>query len=274
MKFSVSMSVYQHDDPVFFRQALQSIINQTLAPSEIVLVVDGPVPDATHAIIAEHEASHEAFVVIKLAQNVGHGNARKIGLERCKYDLVALMDSDDLSLPYRFEKQVACFEQDPALSIVGGFINEFIDTDDNVVGVREVPLDNEGIVDYLKSRCPMNQVTVMFKKSEVMKAGGYIDWFNEEDYYLWLRMYLKGCKFKNLGTNLVNVRASADYYRRRGGWRYFKSEFDLQRFMLSSKIIGYSQFIYNAMIRFVVQLILPNRVRGFIYQAIFRGKSG
>ena len=119
--------------------------------------------------------NEDYFNVIRLPENVGHGNARRTGLENCTYELVALMDADDISLPDRFEKQIRCFKEDNSLSIVGGNIKEFIDTTDNVVGIREVPQEDVEIKEYLKKRCPFNQMTVMFKNSEVQRAGGYKD---------------------------------------------------------------------------------------------------
>jgi len=268
--FSVSMSVYKYDKSDSFRRALDSIIMQTLPPSEVVLVVDGPVPSEIATVIKEYETKYGHLKVIWLENNVGHGNARRIGLDNCTYNIVALMDSDDISVPDRFEKQRKCFEEDKELSIVGGYIQEFIGNVENVVGIRTVPLLDAEIKEYIKSRCPMNQMSVMFKKQDVMKAGGYLDWYCDEDYYLWIRMYLRGCKFKNLSDNLVNVRGGTEMYQRRGGWRYFKSEAKLQGYMLNKKMIGFSRYFFNVAIRFVVQVLMPNRIRGYIFSKLFR----
>ena len=271
--FSVSISVYKKDKPEFFRQALDSIINQTLPPSEVVLVVDGPVPNEIKMVIKEYETKHGYFKIIWIKKNVGHGNARRIGLDNCTYDIVALMDSDDISVSDRFEKQRKCFDKDKNLSIVGGYIQEFNDHVGNVVGVRTVPLFDAEIKEYIKLRCPMNQMSVMLKKTDVMKAGGYIDWYCDEDYYLWIRMYLKGCKFKNLSDNLVNVRGGKEMYQRRGGWRYFKSEAKLQTYMLDKGIIGFSRYLFNVAIRFVVQILMTNNMRGYFFSKFFRKKE-
>ena len=118
----------------------------------------------------------------------------------------------------------------------------------------------------------MNQVTVMFKKPDVIKAGGYIDWYGEEDYYLWIRLYKMGSKFRNLNENLVYVRVDSDSYRRRGGWQYFASEARLQGYMLKHNIIGYGRYIYNLIIRFGVQVLVPNRLREYIFRKLFRIK--
>lgn len=268
-KFSVSMCVYGKDNPAWFETAVESILNQTAKPDEVVLVVDGPVPDALNQIIEKYEAL-DFFRVIRFAENQGHGNARRAGLEACTHELVALMDADDISRPDRFEKQLARFGEDSSLSIVGGNIAEFIDTPENVVGFRIVPTTDEAIKAYMKKRCPFNQVTVMFKKSDVQAVGGYIDWFWEEDYYLWLRMYLAGQGFANVDGVLVDVRVGKEMYQRRGGRKYFKSEAKLQKFMLKNKIIGFGTYFMNVTKRLIVQVLLPNRLRGWVFQKFAR----
>ena len=268
-KFSVSMCVYGKDNPQWFETAVESVLNQSAKPDEVVLVVDGPVPEALDEIISKYEKM-DFFRIIRFAENQGHGNARRAGLEACENELVALMDADDISLPQRFEKQLACFSADPELSIVGGNIAEFIETPENVVGYRIVEETDAKIKEYMKKRCPFNQVAVMFKKSDVQAVGGYIDWYCDEDYYLWIRMYLAGYKFANVDEVLVNVRVGEDMYQRRGGWKYFKSEAKLQGFMLKHKVIGLLTYCINVSKRLIVQVLLPNRLRGWVFQKFAR----
>lgn len=272
--FSVSMCVYGGDNPIWFDTALWSVLNQTVQPNEIVLVVDGSVPSAIQSVIDSYSLLCEQkgilFRVIKLKNNCGHGVARKTGLENCKNELVALMDADDLSVPERFEKQLACFAQDPMLSIVGGNIQEFVTTPEICVGKRIVPQTDDEIKCYMKRRCPMNQVTVMFHKQAVQTVGGYQDWYCDEDYYLWIRMALAGKKFRNVPDILVNVRVGDEMYNRRGGWKYFKSETKLQLFMLKKGMIGLPRYIVNVSIRLVLQVLMPNTLRSFVFQKFAR----
>lgn len=271
MEFSVSMCVYEKDNPNHFRTAVNSILQQTLPPTEVVLVVDGPVTDELNEVILDFE-NRRLFRVIRLPVNQGHGKARRVGIENCNYGLVALMDADDISVPERFEKQIACFEQHPELSVVGGLIEEFVGNMSNSVGKRIVPEQDNEIQKYLKKRCPMNQVTVMLKKSDVEKAGGYLEWYCDEDYYLWIRMYLENMTFYNLQETLVKVRIENDMYQRRGGWKYFQSEAKLQKYMLKQKIILPVRYLYNVMIRLCVQVLMPNRMRGMIFRKFARTK--
>lgn len=269
IRFSVSICVYGKDDPQWFRRAVDSVVNQTLKPSEIVIVVDGPVPEELGMVINEYEKD-SLFKVVRLKQNRGHGEARRVGLDNCSNDLVALMDADDISLPERFKKQVSIFQNDPTLSIVGGNISEFIGNETNLVGYRIVPDQHKEICQYLKKRCPFNQMTVMFKKADVKNVGGYVDWYCNEDYYLWARMYIAGMKFANSPDVLVNVRVGKDMYKRRGGWKYFKSEARLQKFMLKKHIIGFPIYLINITKRFILQVMLPNSLRGYIFKKFAR----
>lgn len=270
-KFSVSMCVYDGDNPQWFHTAVDSILNQTAKPNEVVLVVDGPVPEDMDRIIREYEAK-TMFRVVRLEKNVGHGEARRVGLAECTNELVAIMDADDISAPNRFEKQLAVFAKNPDIAIVGGNITEFAGAPENVVGKRVVPEDDEGIKRYMKIRCPMNLVTVMFKKTSVEAAGGFIDWFCEEDYYLWLRMAQKDMQFANVSDILVNVRVGKEMYQRRGGFKYFASEAKLQKYMLDNQVIGFGTYLVNVVKRFVVQILLPNKLRSWAFQKFARSK--
>jgi len=268
-KFSVSMCVYGGDNPGWFRTAVDSILNQTAKPDEVGLVVDGPVPDALDAVITGY-AADPVFRVIRLEKNVGHGQARRTGLSACTNDLAALMDADDISAPDRFYKQLQLFAENPELTIAGGNITEFVDKPINIVGQRQVYVSDKEIKADMKKRCPMNQVTVMFRKSAADAVGGYIDWFCEEDYYLWLRLMLGGAVFANIPENLVNVRVGKEMYQRRGGWKYFKSEAKLQKWMLKNKVIGIWDYAVNVTKRLIVQVLLPNRLRGWVLQKFAR----
>lgn len=270
--FSVAMCVYGGDNAEWFDIALDSIVNQTLQPNEIVLVVDGPIPNEIQAVIDKYEKICVWGVFLKviyLEKNSGHGVARKCSLENCRFDIVALMDADDICVHNRFEEQLRVLIES-GTDIVGGDIAEFIGEKDKVVGYRKVPTSDIEIKQYIKFRCPFNQMTVMFRKSAYDTAGGYIDWYCDEDYYLWLRMLLSGCRFSNTGTVLVYARVGEEMYQRRGGWKYFVSEAKLQKFMLENNIITLPIYIVNILKRLIVQVFLPNKIRGWIFQKFAR----
>ena len=271
--FSVAISVYKNDDPVYFDIALQSITEkQTVRPDEVVLIVDGPIPETLSSVVDRYESKHKGFRVVRLPENKGLGNALQIAVAECRNELIARMDSDDIALPTRFEQQLKYFAENLQLDIVGGDITEFVGESSNIVGKRVVPADDADIKNYMKTRCAMNHVTVMFKKSAVLGVGNYKDWFWNEDYYLWIRMLENNCVFANTGTVLVNVRTGADMYQRRGGKKYFESEKGLQDYMLAHKLINRRTYCINVLKRWIVQVVLPNRIRGWVFRTFAREK--
>ena len=271
MKFSVLMSIYKSESPAYFVRAMESVLSQTLLPDEIVLVRDGEVPDSLQKVIDEY-TKNPLVKYCPLLQNVGLGNALNEGLKAVSYEAVARMDTDDICASDRFEKQIRFLEENPDVVMVGGQISEFIDSEENIVAVREVPCTDEGIKDFLKARNPFNHQTVIFRRSAVDAVGGYVELHFLEDYYLWCRMYVNGGRFANLPDILVNVRTSEDLYKRRGGWKYFKNYRCLEKYKKQAGITGSFQRFKNECVRFV-QSCTPNFVRKWGYKHIARKKA-
>ena len=269
-KFSVAMSVYKNDNPTDFVTAVNSIYYQTCPPDEIVLVIDGPIPNSLQEKIDELKEKLGIMKVVPFSENKGHAAARQGGLENASNELVAIMDSDDIAEPNRFEKQLKFMNEHPDITVAGSLIREFIGEPTNVVGVRAVPETDSEIKEYLKDRCPMNLQTVIYRKSKVMEVGGFIDWFCEEDYYLWIRLALAGQKFYNFQESFVKVRVGKEMYQRRGGKKYFQSEARLQKYMLDHKVITLPKYLYNVTIRWAVQVAMPNWLRGWIFRTFAR----
>jgi len=208
--------------------------------------------------------------VIKLKNNAGLGNALRIATEKSSFELIARMDSDDVSIHDRFEQQLNILVKHPEIDIIGGDITEFIGEEKNIVGKRTVPRTDGEIKEYMKKRCAMNHVSVMYKKSAVVAAGGYQEWFWNEDYYLWIRMQLNNAVFANTGTVLVKVRVGGKMYQRRGGKKYFNSEVSLQRYMLDQGMIRKTTFFINCGKRMMIQRILPSNIRGWVFRKFAR----
>lgn len=272
--FSIITSVYKNDKPDYVRVALDSmLVEQSVKPTEIVLVRDGLVPVTLEAVLNEYETRYpDVFNIIRLEQNGGLGNALKLGVEKAKYDIIARMDSDDICLSNRFELQLKYMELHPNVDIIGGQMTEFIDKPDNIIGKRIVPCTNDEIYNFMKNRCALNHVTVMFRKETVLKAGNYQDWFWNEDYYLWVRMMMNKCVFANLSDVLVNVRSGADQYARRGGRRYYESEKGIKKLQLENRMISKKEYIYYVAQRYILQILMPNWLRGWVFRKLARKK--
>lgn len=270
-KYSVLMSLYIKEDAENFRTAINSMINQTCPPEEIVLVEDGALTDELYVVINEIKEVHPGLITSVIHEkNQGLGLALQHGLEVSRNELVARMDTDDIAVPDRCEKQLIFMKENPDVAIVGGQIDEFINVESNIVGKREVPTTNKELKEYIQKRCPFNHMTVMFRKSDIMSVGNYKEWFLNEDYYLWIRLALANKKFANLPEILVHVRTGVDMYQRRGGMKYFVSERDIQKFMYEQGVIGYPRYVINVSERLILQVLMPNWLRGIVFRVFAR----
>lgn len=270
MKFSVLMSVYSKENPQFLDRSLESIsIGQLLKPDQIVLMLDGKLTQELYDVIEKYRILlGEIFEPIELQNNVGLSKALEIGVGYCKFELIARMDSDDISSPERFAKQVSFLDQNSEIDIVGSFITEFED-DENIIDSRRIlPTDPIELSVFARKRCPLNHVTVMMKKQMLLKAGNYEEFKGIEDYFLWGKMIKAGAKLANIDDFLVNVRAGKAMMERRGGVEYAMMEFRLQKKFLEIGFIGLFEFIRNVSIRFPIR-IAPKFLRSLIY-GIFR----
>ena len=185
MKFSVLMSLYIKENPQFLRECFESLVAQTRQADEIVLVFDGAVTPELESVVTEFETKLP-LKLVKLPQNRGLGKALNEGLLHCAYDWVFRMDTDDICVPDRFEKQVAFIEQYPETIIFGGQIAEFGENVNDIVAYRNVPTSAQEIIKFTQKRCPFNHMTVAYQKSAVINCGGYEDL--QEDYYLWIKL--------------------------------------------------------------------------------------
>ena len=265
------MSLYYKENPKYLCEALDSMINQTVKPDEIVMVYDGPLTEELYQIMDRYITQNpNLFTIVNNEKNLGLGLSLRKGLVTCKNELIARMDTDDISKNYRCEEQIKLFDKIPSLDIVGGNIGEFIDSPEKIVSYRKVPTKDNEIKQFMKFRCGFNHMTVMFKKSSVISCGNYIDWFFNEDYYLWIRMIENKCVFANIDDVLCYVRVGKEMYARRGGIKYFESEARLQKYMLDNKIITHKEYVLNIIKRFIVQIVLPNNIRGFLFKFFAR----
>jgi glycosyltransferase involved in cell wall biosynthesis len=267
LSLSVVMATCRRDVPEQLFCAGKSIFNQTRVPDELVLVFDGPV-DRSHELAVERISQLGLVRVLRLEHSLGPGGARHHGITAAAHEVVAVMDADDLSVPTRFEKQLALIEVGEA-DVVGAWIQEFEDQPGDMDVVRKVPESHEDAWRYAKRRSPMNNVTAMFLKTNYMEAGGYTTMRTLEDYDLYVRMLLKGARFRNLPEVLVHVRGGREMYKRRGGFAQIPIESAMLYRMYSSGFFTLGEFLSNWLIRTIMRL-LPNTIRRVAYQIILR----
>ena len=268
--YSVLMSVYHKEKPEYLKQAIESIQAQTYPTDDFVLVCDGPLNSELDAVITtKQQEMNGVLKVYRLDKNEGLGNALNAGINHCKNELVARMDSDDVAYPDRCEKQIDVFNTHPEVSICSGIVEEFT-TDPEVVDARRaLPETNAKIMEFAKKRNPFNHPCVMYKKSAVEAAGSYKDFYPLEDYYLWLRMLMAGYQGYNIQEPLLHMRAGSDMYMRRAGWKYAKTQAKLFKFMKDSGFIGNGQYIKSCVIR-SGSALAPNWLRKFMFEKVLR----
>ena len=269
MEFSVLIPIYKKEEPKHLRDSFESLFNQTLPATEIVLVEDGPLTSELDDIIINYQQSHPELKTVKLPENGGIGHALNEGLKHCSYDLVARMDADDICTPDRFETQVKFMESHPNYDIVGSWVDEFSDNISNILSTRQLPEDHEAIIQFGKKRNPMNHPTVMFRHQAVKAAGYYIHSPQVEDYDLWVRMMLRGSRFYNIQRSLLFFRMSDDFARRRGGWDYSRREIPLQISFYKMGYIGFWRMTANIFVRTIIRM-LPAKCRRKVYLKFLR----
>ncbi|EXE58333.1 MULTISPECIES: glycosyltransferase [Acinetobacter calcoaceticus/baumannii complex] len=269
--FSVLSSIYHKEHPAHFNACMESIWDkQTLKPTEIVLIEDGPLSPELDQIIAKwQEKLGKVLHIKKLEKNVGTGKAKNIGLQECTYDIVCIVDTDDIYVPERFEKQIKFLEKNPDVSIVGGQILEFVEDTQNPTGMRNVPLSNEDLRNYAKKQSPFNNMTITYRKSHILEVGGYQHHLWMEDYNLFLRVIAKGHKIQNLPDVLVYARIDNGMHGRRKGFQYIKSEKQLldlkKQLKLQNPLYANMLFLVRSAFR-----LLPANLLGKIYNTFLR----
>jgi len=265
MKISVVMSVYMRDDSIHLAMAIESLIKQTFIPDEIIIVGDGLLTADLYKVIKKYQDNHKIIKFISYEENKGPAFAWDLGIKESNNEWIARMDADDICEESRFETQLSYISDHPDLEIIGGYIKEFENDPNEVVGERKVPISPKKIYSFAKFRCPFNHVTVIFKKTSYEKAGGYKQITGFVDYYLWARMLNNNVSVSNIPEYLVRVRVGNDMIGRRSGYQYAKNECLLFIKMYKMRFINTLQLIRNIMIRLPLR-ILPKNIINQIYK--------
>lgn len=271
-KYSVLMSVYHKEKSEWLKISIDSMIKQTMKPSEFVIVEDGKLTEELEEVILEFEKQYpETFKIIRIKDNVGLGRALSIGIEKCKFDYIVRMDSDDYSYPTRVEEQFEILEEYPEIGIIGTNVNEFMDNIDNVISYVCLPEKNEDIIKFSKRRNPFRHPSVIYKKEEVLKAGNYRDFYLCEDYDLYIRMIKNGCECYNIQKPLVYMRIGKDFYKRRGGIKYLKTITKFKNMQLKEGYFSISDYI-KSIVPHIIVCLMPNQMREYVYKNMLRKK--
>jgi len=263
--YSVLMGVYEKDNPEYFDEALSSMLNQSYPSDDFVLVADGPLTKELQDIVDKYQSTHPEINFIQLEENLGQGRAFNIALKDCVHDYVARMDADDYSHPNRMEIQMTYLKEHPEIDLLSANIAEFVNERTNIVSHRNLPGEMKEIRKFANRFSPVNQPVTVFRKSKVIEAGSYQDFYRHEDYYLWVRMMLKGAQVANIQEVLLDYRLSSENLKRRTNWKTTKSAI---RFHFWKHKVGFTN-LFDTLLMSSVMLaifITPDKIFEWLYQ--------
>lgn len=268
MGISVLMSVYKKEKSEYFKASLESIMNQTLQPDEIVVIKDGPLTTELEEVLEEVSSRCDYLHTYQFEQNVQLGRALRKGVELCQHDLIARMDTDDIACPDRLQKQYDYMMSHENVAVVGGYMEEFCD-DNSFSNVKTMPCTAEELRAYARFRNPLNHMTVMFRKEAVLMVGNYRHYPFLEDYDLWSRILGMGYEISNLPEVLVRARVGNELYGRRGGFGYCKRYLGLRFEQHKLGLTNIIEWMIACAITIAVTVI-PSGARKQVYQNVLR----
>ena len=267
-KYTFLMSVYYKDNPEWLEESINSMLDQTVQPDEVLILKDGKLTKELEEVLNKYK-ENQIIKVIGFEKNRGLGPVLADGVKLAKNELIARMDSDDICDKERCEKQLKRFQENEKIDIVGGIVTEFVNSIENIVSIKGVPENDFQIYKYAKIRNPFNHPTVMYKKQKVIEAGNYQDNFRYEDYDLWIRMLMKGMKGYNIQENLVYMRVGDNFYNRRGGMKYLKTILKFRKEQYNRGFYNRREYIKSIIPHIIVSLI-PNSIRKIVYIKVLR----
>ena len=264
------MSVYKKEKPNFLKKSIESMLEQTRKPDEFIIIEDGPLNKSLYEVIDDFKNKHnKLFHIIRLEKNVGLGIALAVGVKNAKYDYIARMDSDDISIKTRIEKEINEFIKDDTLTLVGSNVDEFDGKINNIISHVVLPEEHNKILEFNKKRAPFRHPSIIFKKQDILNVGNYRDYKFFEDYDLYNRIIYKGYKCKNIQEPLVYMRTSSDFYKRRSGIKYAITMAKFRWEQYRMRVTNLFEFIIYTSGHFLV-CIMPNSLRKIIYKKLLR----
>jgi glycosyltransferase involved in cell wall biosynthesis len=264
LDFSLLIAVYSKDRAAYLHVSLESVWdNQTLRPSQIVLVCDGPLTlDLERVLLNWKSRLGDLLTEVRLPENKGLGSALNAGLGYCRHELVARMDADDISCPERFAIQVEFMLFNPSIDVASAYIEEFDDMDSRSF-VRRLPIVDRDIKRFAKKRNPISHPVVIYRREALLEVGGYPPLF-PEDYALWSLLIVKGYRFANIPKVLLKMRTGRDFIGRRG-FDLLRGEIRLLEYQRRIKFITWPEYFLSLGVRLALRLP-PASIRRWLYR--------
>lgn len=270
-KYSVLTTLYEKENPHYLRECLDSMLAQTIPPSEYVIVKDGPITTELQQVLDEYCQEYSIFKIIELKVNSGCGPASIVGMEACTNNFVARIDSDDISLPNRCELELEVLQKEEDLAVVGSDIIEFEEDPNNITAIKRMPATPEEIYKFGKYRNPFNHSTVMMRKNIVQRFGGYAPLRRSLDLELFTKLLLNGCKCRNINIPLVKFRTGSSRIKRKKNWTNFKCDLEVYKRNYDQNYISLFDYLY-VVFRQLIFFLMPTKLASYLYNLIYRQK--
>lgn len=262
------MSVYCKEKPEYLKQSIESILMQTYPTDDFVIVEDGKLTKELDQVLEQYSTNNSCIHLIKNEKNKGLGAALNQGIKSCKNELVARMDSDDISLPTRCERELKKFNENKQLDIVGSSIIKMSEDMKTIICIKNMPTSQEDIYKYAARRNPFNHPTVMYKKACVINNGGYSETRRGEDFRLFTQMVFQGAKCFNINEPLLKYRAADNQFERRTSWQDTKAVLGVINDNFHNGYINLFDY-FSVVILQLGAFVIPNKFGIFLYNRLF-----
>lgn len=274
-KFSVLIPVFYKANPVFFKEALNSILkHQSCKPTEVVIIVDGTPTNTIKEVLNNYQNLYPSQIKTTIIpEHKGTGYALKTGIKHCSYELIARMDADDIAVSNRFEKQLNFMKKHPEIDVLGSLIEVFNKKIGDLKEYRTTPELHNEIKKTAKYRSPVSHPTIMFKKSKVLAAGNYCnDFMYLEDYALWIAMLQNGAKFHNLQEVLLHFRYEnkEKSVLKRRGLNLTKTLLRFNKYAYKLKFYTKTEYYLYSLFRIIFHAFFPPTLFLWVHKKITR----
>lgn len=264
---AVILPVYKNDNETYLRLSINSILKQTYNNIHVYIGVDGPI-DLDLSTCLDEYSIYNKINIIYFKENRGLAATLNDLLQICfryKYEFIARMDADDISIPDRIEKQINFLKNNPDIDIVGGAIRE-IDSSGNFNGkIIKYPLTSDECKKMFAYRDPLAHPAVLFRRTFFNKVFGYRPEFRKnQDTMLWFDAFMNKCKIANIPDVVLSFRVSNDLYKRRKGFSFSKKLLANRLYINRSLHYSIKADIY-ALCMFFIRM-LPTPIIRFLYK--------
>jgi glycosyltransferase involved in cell wall biosynthesis len=270
-KIAVILPIYKGDKVSYVQLSIDSILNQSYSNIHLYIGVDGPVERLLADCLNQYK-KEEMVTIQWFPENRGLAIVLNDLLDICfqeGYDFIARMDADDISSPYRLEKQISFLQANPQIDVVGGAIEEINENSESRGKIIIYPATPQDCYQFFSRRNPHAHPAVMFRKSFFDKAGCKYrpEYRQNQDTMLWYDGLMKGVKMANIPDVVLRFRMTDSLFKkRRNGWAFAKKQ--LQDRLMINKGLHYGFYANLFAYAMFALLIAPPFVKKIAYRVL------